>query len=90
MEYIQALDKQDSEMNKKGKEDVHRKSFHGINSRKSNLGRVILVGSKSSKIVFFRRRKLRRLQGCRVIEFNNPARIALINKKVAVKEEFSR
>ena len=73
MECIQALDKQNSEINKKGKEDVLRKSFHGINSRKSNLGRVILVGSKSSKIVFFRSRKLRRLQGCRVIEFNNPA-----------------
>ena len=66
MECIQALGKQDSEMNQKGKEDVLRKSFHGINSRKSNLGRVILAGSKSSKIVFFRIRKLRRLQGCRL------------------------
>ena len=67
MECIQALGKQDSEMNKKGKEDVLRKSFHGVNSHKSNLGRVILAGSKSSKIVFFRIRKLRRLQGCRLL-----------------------
>lgn len=66
MECIQTLGKQDSEMNKKGKEDVLRKGFHGINSRKSNLGRGIFTGSKSSKIVFFRIRKLRRLQGCRL------------------------
>ena len=59
MECIQALGKQDSEMNKKRQRRCTQKKPSWDQLTQVNLDRVILVGSKSSNIVFFQESEIR-------------------------------